>query len=219
MLCYPVRKIDLLVLDLRNIESRRRPSYILDRGTLSMKLDYSIMYYLSWLPIEVREYHEGHVVVPLTRLSTQQWHRWGQTTAEQCYQMPVVTAKNATYNYIPWDDRNILNHLKSSDFLWMFKPMKCFKCRLTNSVRLLMGYKIHPESTNQRVMQKIVEKMKKSRTAANRTCRPLEVGSPLRLVDVFTRYEKSRIKLTALWIRWQLSVSKNILRSLNAMKE
>ena len=76
--------------------------------------------------------------------------------------------------------------------------MQCLKCRLTNSVRLLMGYKIHPEYTSQLLMQKFVEKMKKSRTAANKTCRPLEVGSPLRLVDVFTKYRESRMKLTAL---------------------
>ena len=56
-----------------------------------------------------------------------------------------------------------------------------------------MGYKIHPEYTSQLLTQKIVEKMKKSRTTANRTCRPLEVGSPLRLVDVFTRYEAHSI--------------------------
>ncbi len=61
-----------------------------------------------------------------------------------------------------------------------------------------MGYKIHLEYTSQLLMQKIVEKMKKSRTAANRIRRPLEVGSPSRLVDVFTKYKESQIKLTAL---------------------
>ena len=118
-----------------------------------------------------------------------------------CYQSSVVTAKNATHNYICWGGHNIRYHLSSSGVLWMFTSMQCFKCRLTNSSPV---YKIHLENTNQLVMQKTVEKMKKSRTAANRTCRPLEVGAPLRLVDVFTRHRGSWIKLTALWIRWQL---------------
>ena len=98
--------------------------------------------------------------------------------------------------------------------------MQCFKCRLTHSKNLLVPMsKIHLEYTSQLIMQNIVEKMKKSRTAANRTCRPLEAGSPLRLFDVVTTYGESWIKLTALWIRWQLWVSKNILQNLNAAED
>ena len=175
-------------------------------------------HYLSWLLIEGQEHHEGHVVVPQTRLSTQQWHHWGQATAEQCYLSSVVTAKNVTHNYTPWEGRNILNHL-SFDVLWMFTSMQCFKCPLTSPVRLLRGFEIHPEYTSQLLMHKIVEKMKKSKTAASRSFRPLDVGSPFRLVDVFTRCRESWIMLTALWIRWQLWVSKSILQNLNAAKD
>ena len=71
----------------------------------------------------------------------------------------------------------------SSGSYQMFASTQPFQSQLTKGRGAFI---IHSEYRSRLHTKKIVEGMERRRTAANRTCRPLEVGVPLRLVDAFT---------------------------------